>query len=37
MTYIDHIYACMAAPMLIGMLFADRRRRTGIFVLFWPG
>jgi RsiW-degrading membrane proteinase PrsW (M82 family) len=34
MTYIDHIYACMAAPMLIGLLFADRRWRTGIvFVL----
>lgn len=25
MTYIDHIYICMAAPVLIGMFFAGRR------------
>jgi len=34
MTYIDHIYACMAAPMLVGMLFTGRRWRTDVlFVL----
>jgi len=34
MTNIDHIYICMAAPLLIGMLFAGRRRRSDfLFVL----
>lgn len=31
MTYIDHIYACMAAPVLMGMLFAGRRWRPDFF------
>jgi RsiW-degrading membrane proteinase PrsW (M82 family) len=36
MTYIDHIFACMAAPMLIGMLFAESRRRP-IFIFILSG
>lgn len=33
MTYIDHIYACMAAPMLVGMLFTGRRWRTDVLFI----
>lgn len=34
MTYIDHIYICMAAPILIGMICMKRRLRAGFaFVL----
>jgi RsiW-degrading membrane proteinase PrsW (M82 family) len=33
MTYIDHIYICMAAPMLIGMLFVKRRGRTNFLFI----
>ena len=36
MTYIDHIYACMAAPVLIGMLFSSRRRRP-VFLFILAG
>ena len=31
MTYIDHIYACMVAPVLVGMLCAGRRLRPNFF------
>jgi RsiW-degrading membrane proteinase PrsW (M82 family) len=31
MTYIDHIFACMAAPVLIGMLCSGRRVRADFF------
>ncbi|WP_458862567.1 PrsW family glutamic-type intramembrane protease [Acidaminobacterium chupaoyuni] len=36
MTFIDHIYACMAAPILMGMLFAGKRRKS-VFLFILSG